>query len=493
MPTHGHFVRIAGKVTGPFDVPGLQRLVRLKLLWPAYEISSDRLSWAPAGEFEELFPVQAAPSQATAAATPPVEPPTPSQPSAAAWESAAPLALAPEPPPYSPPRRAPATIDAPPLAPSGGLIDAPPLLQPTPARRFYYSQGGATCGPAPLSTLVGLARRGALSPLDMVWAEKATIATPAAEVPELAGAFAGQPEAPALPDVPPSAALRVARSARLSALVGGIIILICLHLPFADYDGRVRWCWSVAFGDGALAAFCVLLALSGAGLCIAALRLSGVPQSLAILGPAGALTLLALVMGLASDSPGSALLVVVVRLLLPLSCAVLAGAAVFRRQLPLTPTKTAAQTVLAACGAALGAAGLAIQLIAALRDGWPSLALGLASATTLAACAAAVVAGATQLLGAARALQSAVVLWSVLATAGLGTAQLLALWQPGAVGPMGTVGINAFFLGLRLSVIIYAIVGLAGIGYAQLLMMLHASPRGRLLGWPSPVGLARLQ
>ncbi|HEX4054692.1 MAG TPA: hypothetical protein VHX86_10545 [Tepidisphaeraceae bacterium] len=56
MADSGFFLRVRGKVSGPFDLPGLQKLVRRGMLSRIHEISSDQVTWNTAGEFEDLFP-----------------------------------------------------------------------------------------------------------------------------------------------------------------------------------------------------------------------------------------------------------------------------------------------------------------------------------------------------------------------------------------------------------------------------------------------------
>ena len=56
MEGGGYYVRARGKISGPFDLVGLQKLIRRNALSRMHEVSSDRREWAPAGQFEELFP-----------------------------------------------------------------------------------------------------------------------------------------------------------------------------------------------------------------------------------------------------------------------------------------------------------------------------------------------------------------------------------------------------------------------------------------------------
>ncbi len=55
MASEAYYVRSRGKITGPFDLSALQKLVRRGSLSRMHEVSSDRVSWASAGDFGELF------------------------------------------------------------------------------------------------------------------------------------------------------------------------------------------------------------------------------------------------------------------------------------------------------------------------------------------------------------------------------------------------------------------------------------------------------
>src|SRR4051812_5114131 len=68
MSSESYYVRSRGKVTGPFDLSSVQKLVKRGMVSRIHEISSDRVSWTGAGEYEELFPSGG--SLATATASP---------------------------------------------------------------------------------------------------------------------------------------------------------------------------------------------------------------------------------------------------------------------------------------------------------------------------------------------------------------------------------------------------------------------------------------
>src|SRR5262245_3080511 len=78
MADSAFYVRSKGRITGPFDLAGLQKMVRRGLVSRFDEISSDKRSWSGAGEFEDLFPSRAgaavaAPVAAVAASAPMLE------------------------------------------------------------------------------------------------------------------------------------------------------------------------------------------------------------------------------------------------------------------------------------------------------------------------------------------------------------------------------------------------------------------------------------
>lgn len=66
MAGEAYYVRARGKVSGPYNVDGLQKLAKRGLLSRIHEISSDRVGWAAASEYEDLFP-QSTPNRGEAA------------------------------------------------------------------------------------------------------------------------------------------------------------------------------------------------------------------------------------------------------------------------------------------------------------------------------------------------------------------------------------------------------------------------------------------
>src|SRR5688572_18369315 len=127
MADGNYFVRSKGRISGPFDILALQKLVRRRLLSRFDEVSPDRATWSVAGEFQELF------GSMTAVA---VE----DSPTDVVSEFA--------------------------------QQHAPP---PPNTERFYYSQAGATVGPVPLNVLRALAENGTLRWDDVVWQENSQV------------------------------------------------------------------------------------------------------------------------------------------------------------------------------------------------------------------------------------------------------------------------------------------------------------------------------
>ncbi len=61
MAGERYFVRSRGKISGPYDLAGLQRLVKLGMLSRAHEVSADKQAWASAGTVPGVLPGPAAP------------------------------------------------------------------------------------------------------------------------------------------------------------------------------------------------------------------------------------------------------------------------------------------------------------------------------------------------------------------------------------------------------------------------------------------------
>jgi hypothetical protein len=206
MAENGQYIRVRGKISGPFDVPSLQKLVRRGTLSRMHEISPDRVNWAPAGEFEELFP--AAPSPVAVQSKPVSE-------------------------------QEPAAVGPSPTA----MVD----------ESYFYVQNGTTVGPVPLNVLLSLAQNGTLASNDLCWPEGAPLASAAGQLPALAPIFSGQPSqrrrSTSKPGVrvthgQPVSSSAAAQWSRTIGIVVAGLLLIVLNLPIGSYQDRTFWWWN---------------------------------------------------------------------------------------------------------------------------------------------------------------------------------------------------------------------------------------------------------
>lgn len=156
MSESGFFTRVRGKVSGPYSVEILRRMVRQGLLSRIHEISSDRASWARASDYEDLFPTPTSRGGSHASQEPILTPVPPA--------NSMEFALTP---------------------------GAPPK-----AKKFFYAQNGQSVGPVMLPLLRTLAHSGQLGPDDPVWEECSTTSLMARAHPALAGLFMAAPEPP---------------------------------------------------------------------------------------------------------------------------------------------------------------------------------------------------------------------------------------------------------------------------------------------------------
>ncbi len=141
------FIRIRGKVQGPFDTERLRQLARRGQFSRLHEVSTDSQRWQPAKDFPGLF---AAPAQAeTATAT------------------------------YEP---APAPVAVQSSAPAARMEE------------WFYAQGGGPAGPIAFHQLVGMLQSGQIPPETSVWREGMADWVPANSVGQLASAFHAEPQ-----------------------------------------------------------------------------------------------------------------------------------------------------------------------------------------------------------------------------------------------------------------------------------------------------------
>jgi uncharacterized RDD family membrane protein YckC len=144
------YVRNRGKISGPYDTGGLQKLVRRGLLSRIHEISEDRTTWNRAGDYEDLFPATAA----VAAMAKHQSEQSHEQP-----------------------------------ADSDDIDLSPPVASPTGpvnVANYYYARNGVAVGPVAMGILTMLAQTGTLRPEDLVWRTGDASGIAARQVPALA-------------------------------------------------------------------------------------------------------------------------------------------------------------------------------------------------------------------------------------------------------------------------------------------------------------------
>ncbi|MEX2121846.1 MAG: DUF4339 domain-containing protein [Pirellulales bacterium] len=151
------FIRVRGRVLGPYDHEKLQSLARRGQFSRLHEVSSDGASWVRASTYPELFTALAAATAETA------NPPSPA---------------------IDPGHRDP--------KPATSLQVVPPSAAPA-GTLWYYSNSGTQQGPVELSYLEMLISGGRLSETDLVWNEGMTEWTAAGWVPALARHFSSPP------------------------------------------------------------------------------------------------------------------------------------------------------------------------------------------------------------------------------------------------------------------------------------------------------------
>ncbi len=296
------YMRVRGKVSGPFDIPTLQKLVRRGALSRIHEVSGDRITWTHAGEYEDLFPstVHVPHARPQQAEEEPIE-----------------LSLE-------------HTQTAPSPPPSG-----------TGQALYFYTQRGSTVGPVPMPVLRTLVENGTLRMTDLVWRENAETGAPAGQMPALAPLFGASPPAYASPgrfadDATPEQTLRAMTAAtgqsRIAGIATGVMLLLLLNLPWLVVNKQAIYWWDLfRTREGqAWGSFTMYLVLMGITLCIVAPLATGLARSIVYLSliVAGWIFLSVILMSVgASPAAMSALLI-------PMSLAMLLGVCQFRGTAP---------------------------------------------------------------------------------------------------------------------------------------------------------------
>ncbi len=274
-----YYLRVRGKVKGPFDLEGLHTLVRRGILSRVHELSTDGKTWITAGRYAELFETEAAIRAR-------------SQPSEA------------EPTEESPPEESASAA----ASPADAGADA----------QYYYSQNGSAVGPVGLPILRLLAGNGTIQPDDLIWRENADAGIPARQVPALATILSSrgghaetggrrQLDDPMVLDRR-SLVREVTRVDRLSGAIGlsvGIGLLICLNLPWFFVEGKPAWWWDLYRVPGSenFATLLTALVLAAVCSCVVAPVVRGTARGIIYMSLIG-LCLLFLIVALAPSQPG---------------------------------------------------------------------------------------------------------------------------------------------------------------------------------------------
>lgn len=186
------YIRMRGRVLGPYDQEKLQSLARRGQLSRMHELSSDATNWVRASTYPELF-VSADPPPATVTQDGLGE------------------------------VRVPGKEDGQPRRASG--------------QRWWYGKNGAEAGPVDQATLQQMLATGSLSPEDIVWSDGMTQWVPARQVPGLlpaTGTFSPSPSgtAGAKDDLPASLCKAIANSrpwvifiAVVSFIYAGLVVV----------------------------------------------------------------------------------------------------------------------------------------------------------------------------------------------------------------------------------------------------------------------------
>ena len=134
----GYYVRIRGRVSGPFEVDQLKSMIQRGRFSRAHEVSDDGTDWRAAANEETLFP-NATPKSQQSHATPKEE------------------------------------------------VNLQPVAAPPKTVEWHYSMNGEQLGPTSLANLQSLLAQGSLNENSKVWTNGMGDWRPIKEVPDLAG------------------------------------------------------------------------------------------------------------------------------------------------------------------------------------------------------------------------------------------------------------------------------------------------------------------
>jgi hypothetical protein len=307
------YVRSRGKISGPYDIVALQKLVRRGLLARIGEISQDRATWNRAGDYDELFPSK----------------------SGVAEESSA--------------------VEN--VALAAAVTTVPETAASADEAMYFYLRGGAPIGPVSLPILQLLARQGALQTQELCWSQGSEFSTPAGKLPELFASFiardaatGGQPGSAAIPAAGKSLPYRrILSETNLTCQIVGIIVgfslLLCLNLPIGIVNGQTQWWWSIIgqphTGAAPLLLFYILFAALAAGLVGAIVR--GLVRAWTFIGISALSFILFFVSGLNESAGGGELFFSLTVFYLS---AALLGLALFRTKVQDAPAGRMTQAIM---------------------------------------------------------------------------------------------------------------------------------------------------
>lgn len=331
MSDESFYLRIRGKISGPFDVATLQKLVRRGTLSRIHEISGDRANWSAAGDFEDLFPL-------SAPTLPPVQEPAPETRSEV---NESPVAIA--------------------------ESESPSASAST---LFCYTQRGSTVGPVPLAVLKALAENGTLRHGDLVWRENAETGATADQFPALAPFFterryqSPQPrsgDSRHLGEASSAALASAGNMSRITGLGAGIGLLVVLNLPWFTIDKKLVWWWDAYQApDTSLAIFVTTMVFAATALCILAPLASGVARGISYLSIMAAIGILFSITVLNSGGTITGMS----PLLVSAALAILVGVCAFRST---SPDAVAGKVLLGICSG-IATLGMLVAILNTLQD-----------------------------------------------------------------------------------------------------------------------------
>jgi hypothetical protein len=196
------YIRVRGKVQGPFSPEKLQAMARRGQFSRLHEVSEDGKKWVRASTYPDLFVASASgPPQRVVAPAPGRQASSPAVRTAEAYSVRLPDEL-------------PSAKDPPPASPR--------------EQSWYYAAGSTQQGPVGFAMLQTLASSGQIAPDDLVWSDGMLDWTPAWKVPGLLRSPAAPPAAPTTAAMPEAATPARASKLAIASLVAGILGLLPL-------------------------------------------------------------------------------------------------------------------------------------------------------------------------------------------------------------------------------------------------------------------------